>query len=505
MRSPSLLLFPVVAACASPNAVEVDLSPSVISSLDGKTTISALVSDNTTPLADQNVHVTVDYTDRNGTPHMIAPLDGKTDSNGVFRQTVDGLIWDGVGTVTVEHSSAATGAATFSVLDRTPPKVTILPPTTDKHVGPGLPLDVQVHVTDEIGISEVILDSNANINGQRFTVVASGSQDATLTFRIDVPANATAGPSIQLFALATDLSGNTSVADAMTLTVDPAISIATPPGLTGTLLVDGTTTQLVSPRSIAASPMDGHLYVADVAGTGLCNPSCVWRVDPTSGAIDAIPVFVGAGAIEGVAFDATGATMYVSDRPNRIVQLTYATTAYGTPVVCDNVAQQRPQDPYHLVFDATLGILAVDGNRKELERVATCAVTTVGTAASMNGNFDQPRGVALDPAGAIYMSDQNNDRVYAVDRTTGAVTVSGSGVAAPYGIEWLAGGTTQFADTLMVASGDRVVESMKGSGLLAAAYLRTTPMDLAFITGSMFVVTAPGNAIRGRIYKVAGF
>ncbi|HEU4730718.1 MAG TPA: hypothetical protein VFT22_22640, partial [Kofleriaceae bacterium] len=383
MRVPSLVALGAVSACAAPNDIEVALAPSVISSLDGTTTLTALVAADTTPRSDQDVQVTIDYTDRNGTPHMIAPLAGKTDPTGVFRANIAGLAWDGTGKVTVTHGGV-TGEATFAVLDRTPPKIEILPPTGDRRVGPGLPLDVQVHVTDEIGVSDVFLDAGRLIDVQRNTVVVSGAADKTLTFRVLVPVNASPGPSIELHALATDLSGNSAVADAMVLTVDPTIAIATPPPLTGSLLVDGSTTQLVSPHAIAASPMDGHLYVADTA-PGACSPSCVWSIDATTGAINATPVYVATGTANGIAFDATGANMYVSDSQNKIVQLTWNGSAYATPVTCDNLANQRPQDPFHLVFDPTLGILVADGGRKELERVATCSTSTTGTAASMNG------------------------------------------------------------------------------------------------------------------------
>ena len=57
----------------------------------------------------------------------------------------------------------------------------------------------------------------------------------------------------------------------------------------------------------------------------------------------------------------------------------------------------------------------------------------------------------------------------------------------------------------MVASQDRVIESTKGAGVLAAAYLRNTPIDLAFLGGTMFVLTSPSQNNRGRIFKVAGF
>jgi hypothetical protein len=509
MIKPSLhLLIPIAfAACAgAPNNVEVALAPDVISSQDGTTVMSAILVDNAEPIADESVQVAIDYTDRNGTPHAIDGITGKTNERGVFTATLGGLLWDGTGKVTVTAGSLS-GEATFSVLDRTPPQVTILPPTTDNKVGPGLPIDVQVHVSDEIGVGQVILDTTGlggggGFNGRNTTLV-SGALDSTVTFRLNVPAGGQAGDQLHLYALATDLSGNSAAAMSITLTVDPTITIATPPGLTGTVLVSGTTASLNDPRSIASSAKDGKLYVADVAA-GSCNGHCIWQVDPTTGAITPTPVFVGVGVIEGVAFDATGDNLYYSDRQNRTGRLTWNGSAYATPILCNNTASQTPQDPYHLVFDPTLGLLAADGNRQEVVRIDTCAITTNGTDFT-NHNFDQARGIAVNPAGEIYVSDLGREEIVKVDRTNGNATVFETRIANPYGVEWLATGTTQYASSLLVASRDRVIESTKGSAPLAAAYLRNTPIDLAFIGGTMYILTSPSTNDRGRIFKVTGF
>lgn len=504
LTSCSMLIALLTACAGDPSDLQIELSPSVISSLDGRTTISAIVTDGATPLVDQPVRVSVSYRDRNGTPHDIPSIDGFSDARGVFHATIEGLMWDGVGTVTVETAAQISAAATFAVLDRTPPKLEILPPSTDRRVGPGLPLDVQVRVTDEIGISEVTLDGTGRIGGSRTTVVASGTLDATLLFRIDIPADAAPGPSVELHALASDLSGNSAAAAGLPLIVDPSITIATPPGLTGSLLVDGTAQRLVDPSAIVMSPKDGRLYVADRAGTGACNPSCIWRVDATTGVIDPTPVVVGVGDLEGVAVDATGDNLYYSDRQDRTGRLTWNGTTYANAVSCNDPNGQPPQDPYHLVFDGTLGILVADGNRNEVARVAACTNATQSTTFSINGNFDSPRGMAAGVNGEFYVSDLGDDRVSRV-AVNGTVSQFETGISQPYGMEWVAG-TSTWANSLMVASfDDRIVVSTKGVGPRAAAYLRNSPIDLTFATGTMFVLTAPSAGNRGRIYKVVGF
>lgn len=506
MRSLCPLLCFVAACAGEPNAVLVDLSPTVISSLDGTTTVTALVASDSTPLADEAATATITYTDRNGTPHAIADVKGSTDERGVFTTTVTGLTWDGTGTVTVTTANGVTGAATFTVLDRTAPTVEILPPTSDLRVGPGLPIEVRVRVQDEIGVSEVTVDDNGIVNNAtRSTVVASGSQDTTLAFQMGIPLGAQAGPTIKLYAIASDLSGNIGVAPPVTLTVDPSITIATPPGLTGALLADGTQNQLNDPRAIVFSSKDNHLYIADITGNGACAPTCVWRVDPGTGTIDSTPVFVGSQTIEGLALDATGTNLYLADNGNRIRMLTWNGTAYATPVDC--AASQDPQDPFHIVFDGT-NILAVDGQDKNVQSIAaaTCSGTTTPTAVTPQDSFDAPRGIALGPAAnELYVADNGDDRVSKVDATTGNRTTFAN-VDSPYGLEWLGtSAATDFANSLFIASmGQREIVSVRSTGSRAASYLRNTPIDVTIAGGTLYILTTPSANNRGRVYKVSG-
>ena len=173
-------------------------------------------------------------------------------------------------------------------------------------------------------------------------------------------------------------------------------------------------------------------------------------------------------------------------------------------MLCNNAGAQRPQDPFHLVFDPTLGLLTPDGNGQELVQIASCDVTVAGVEVT-NHSFDRPRGIALGAAGEIFVSDEGADEIVRVDRVSGAVSAFETGVDRPYGIEWLGTGTTPYASSLMVASRDGVIESTRGAGPLAAAYLRPPPIDLAFIAGTMFVLTSPSQNERGRIFQVTGF
>ncbi len=216
-----LALVPLVGCAADANEVMITLQPEVISSQDGTLQVHAVVLGDNTPKDAQAVDVSLDYTDRNGTAHMIAPFSGKTDKSGAIDAAFTGLTWDGTGTVTVQvGTKGPSGTATFAVLDRTPPKATILPPATARI---GTDVTVQVHVTDEIGISQVWFETSGggqqNGNRQRSTVVASGATDTMIGFDFAIPDQIPVGTMFTLYALAEDLSGNQAAAMPITVSV----------------------------------------------------------------------------------------------------------------------------------------------------------------------------------------------------------------------------------------------------------------------------------------------
>lgn len=220
------LMFAPLAACATTNDVAIDLAPDLISSIDGTLTVRALALSDRDPVGGDKIDLAVDFKDRNGTVHMVAPISGTTDDNGAFEGVFEGLIWDGSGTVTATVHGGdgdVTGTATFGVLDRTPPAITIMPPAT---IRAGQDATVMVHVTDEIGVSQVLFEAafgnggNGNNNRSRSTVVSSGSLDTVISFDVNGN-NSTAGQTITLYALGSDLSGNQAAAKSVTITVVP--------------------------------------------------------------------------------------------------------------------------------------------------------------------------------------------------------------------------------------------------------------------------------------------
>ena len=510
---------------AHPDAVRVTLAPDVVSSQDGTIHARAVVLASATALANWDVVYTIDYTDRNGIARAVTGTSGLTGRTGTFEATFTGLRWAGSGTVTasVREKNAMpalnrdggpiSSQASFAVLDLSPPVLTIEPPTMDLRVGTGFPFDVQVHATDEIGIGQVIVQVVGELNDTRSQIVASGTTDGVVSFGFDVPNGALPGPTITIYAIAEDLSGNFAAATAVTLTVDPTIVVGVLPGFSARTLTSGTgggNGILAAPTAIARSPKDGMLYVADAAG-GTCGNGCIRKVDASTGAVSATLVVAAQPAITGLSFDATGDNLYYSFNNGgntALVQLTWnaGTSTYATPVICNVPVNQNPPDPWHSVFDATLGLLVSDQGDKVLKRQAACTQTDPTNFAGA-GMFDQPWGVAQKSATDFYVSDFNLDRIFHVTSGGATDTFEISGQDRPQGIEWLAGGPSIFADSLLVANnGSQRLSSTRGNFTSrSAAYFRDPPIDLALTTGTAYVVTVQGGGNPGRIFAISGF
>jgi hypothetical protein len=215
-----LALVPLV-ACDTTNDVVVELAPDTISSLSGTANVRATALSGDETMSGQSVTLSVAYTDRNGTAHTIADITGKTNDAGVFETQLTGLTWDGTGTVTAtvkDGGKSVDGIATFAVLDRTPPAVTIEPPPNNQVSKAGA-TRVTVHVTDEIGISAVSFASNNGLARAR-SAFASGTTDTMVDFDLNLN-DSNVGQTLTLYALGADLSGNQGAAAPIMVTVIP--------------------------------------------------------------------------------------------------------------------------------------------------------------------------------------------------------------------------------------------------------------------------------------------
>lgn len=414
--------------------------------------------------------------------------------------TSSAMRWGAVCAALSGCGGGGSGNGTVPQMDQTPPTVLIVVPPGGLRAGPGLPVDVQVSAHDASGISEVLLQAGGAVTWESSQLQSGGPIDATPTFRLFVPLAAPTGATVTLDARAVDLHSNIGMATQVTLTVDPTIQIAAATGLTAVPFAPAAAGFLGSATAVAVSPKDGNVYVADNTASPPCSSSCIREIDAATGSPAAAAVVVGAGVIEGLAFDATGDNLYYSDRPNRVMRLTWDTGAgvYAAPVSCNDVALASPTDPYHLVVDPSLGLLVVDDGSLAVVRQGCSGTAPTDLSA---GALVQPRGIAVGAAGEIFVADGSAGTIAEVDRTTGAVTTfQATGLGTPRGIEWLAG-TSSWADSLLVAdAGLFQIVAVDGTLATPVAYLTVVPVDVAVAGSFAYVLTSSAG-----LFRVGGF
>ncbi len=248
--------------------------------------------------------------------------------------------------------------------------------------------------------------------------------------------------------------------------------------------------QLDAPAAVAVDETRNLLYVADRARNR------VRRVDLSTGQISAFagtgaPGVVGDGgpaaaaqlsAPEGLAYDHSRDVLYIADTGSHRVRVVDPATGIITTVAGTGAAGDGPDGPatacaLHgptgLYADADGDLYIADtGNHRV--RVLTggdiAVIAGLGAAAgaafagigipAVNAQFSQPRGVAVDAAGVVYIADTGNRRVRRVDPGTHLVTtIAGTGAAGSAGDGALAAMATFQAPAglAMTAAGDLCV------------------------------------------------
>ena len=243
------LLF--VGCGGSPDRVEISVSPDIVSSQSGTLTAKATVFGGSAGVSAVPVLLHVDYTDRNGTAHPIQDVTAKTNEVGEAEVDFTGLTFEGVGTITAtaldDKNQPLVDSAkqpvitkgTFSVLDLSPPVVTITNPAANATVGSasaqnGFQFTVTIAAADEIGVSQTFFQAvsgqngNLTLNRTGSRINGSGSTSVTIDYQVGGQGgggggngNMKAGDTITLTAMATDLSGNIGVAPAVNVVVGP--------------------------------------------------------------------------------------------------------------------------------------------------------------------------------------------------------------------------------------------------------------------------------------------
>ena len=199
-------------------------------------------------------------------------------------------------------------------------------------------------------------------------------------------------------------------------------------GIGGDGTADGILAQFSNPKAVAVD-LDGNVYVADTANNRIrkITPAgAVTILAGTSGGfLDATGTAAQFNNPNGVAVDTAG-NVYVADTTNnRIRKITAAgvvTTlagqaSAGTTDATGNAAQFN--DPRAVAVDTAGKVYVADTTNNRIRKITAAGVVTTvaGSTAGFldaTGNaaqFNNPNGIAVDVNGNLYVGDNGNDRI----------------------------------------------------------------------------------------------
>ena len=242
---------------------------------------------------------------------------------------------------------------------------------------------------------------------------------------------------------------------------------------------------------------------------------------------------------EGLAIDAQG-NLYIADTGNQLIRKVAAgtlTTVAGTGVAGYNgdsipAAAAQLSDPAGLAIDRAGNLYIADAGNHRVRKVAAGIISTVAGlgAAGFSGDngpasaaqLNEPRGVAVDAAGNLYIADTLNHRIRRV--VNGVIaTVAGTGDAGfagddgpasaaqlngPRGVAVDAAGSLYIADTLnnrvrQVARG--IISTVAGagtegfsgdSGPASSARLQRPTAVAVGAAGALYIADAGNDRVR---------
>ena len=348
----------------------------------------------------------------------------------------------------------------------------------------------------------------------------------------------------------TDASGDLALdgpADSYTPLPWSVTTIAGQAGVSGSSDALGTAALFNYPHGIAVDRA-GDVYAADSANCTIRKISINGLVTTLAGSAGVSGSTDGTGSMArfnqpfGVAIDKYD-NIYVADFGNHVVRKlslsgsvsTLAGTP-GTPGSLDGPgASARFTGPFGIAVD-TNGVLYVSDQDTIRRILPTGAVTTLAGAPGMRGSddgvganarFQGPIGLAVDPSGIVYVSDQGNHTIRKItpngttNTVAGAAGIGGSADGlpsaarfnGPWGIASSADGRVYVSDesnhTIRAINSAGEVTTVAGAPLVAGtsdgapsvARFRF-PQGLAFdASGSLYIADTGNQTVRKLTYK----
>jgi sugar lactone lactonase YvrE len=235
--------------------------------------------------------------------------------------------------------------------------------------------------------------------------------------------------------IAIDASGTLYVTDSgnsMIRKISPAGVVSTLAGRGYAGYADGTGTAAAFnfPAGLAVDA-SGNIYVADRGNNmiRMITPTGVVSTlagNTTAGQVDATGTAAAFYSPAGVAYDTKANTLYVTDLGNYALRSITSAGVVST-VIGSAAISSALGTPWGLAIDAAENLYITDSTGRILELSASGVLTnlagTQGTAGFTNGTnaaalFNNPRGICVNTAGAIYVSEYSNHAIRKIVLTT---------------------------------------------------------------------------------------
>lgn len=193
----------------------------------------------------------------------------------------------------------------------------------------------------------------------------------------------------------------------------------------------------------------GNVYVADIDNNCIRKISAAGEVTTfagakTSGYVDATGSAARFDNPRGVAIDASG-NLYVADMNNHMIRKITAegvvTTLAGSKTagyVDGTGAAARFDQPRDVAVDASGNVYVVDANNNCVRKITPAGVVTTlagsktggyGDGAGSAAKFNAPKGISIDPNGVVYIADTDNNRIRKITAAGVVTTLAGDGTA----------------------------------------------------------------------------
>jgi len=258
--------------------------------------------------------------------------------------------------------------------------------------------------------------------------------------------------------VATDASGNVIVVDRS----NHSIRKVTPDGVVTTIAgsatsigsVDGTGTaaRFFTPSGVAVDSV-GNVIVVDQDNETIRKVTPAGVVTTLAGRAGSPGTANGAGSVArfsdpaGVAIDPSG-NIYITDQDNDVLRKIntsnvvslFAGSFGNSGTTNGSLTSARFNDPRGIAADGSGNLYITDQSNHTIRKITSAgAVSTLagspGNSGTANGagstaRFNQPRGVAVDATGHVYVADRDNHTIRKITPTGTVSTIAGLGGAA---------------------------------------------------------------------------